>query len=83
MRQGFVKVAAATPKILVADCVENARLIVEKIREMEQGGAKVMVLPELCLTGYTCSDLFWQERLLEEAREQLAWIAKQTKEVYM
>lgn len=81
MRQGFVKVAAATPKILVADCVENARLIVEKIREMEQGGAKVMVLPELCLTGYTCSDLFWQERLLEEAREQLAWIAKQTKEV--
>ena len=42
---------------------------------------KVMVLPELCLTGYTCSDLFWQERLLEEAREQLAWIAKQTKEV--
>ncbi len=40
MRQGFVKVAAATPKILVADCVENARLIVEKIREMEQGGAK-------------------------------------------
>ncbi len=40
---------------------------------------KVMVLPELCLTGYTCSDLFWQERLLEEAREQLAWIAKQTK----
>lgn len=81
MRQGFVKVAAATPKILVADCVENARLIVEKIREMEQGGAKIMVLPELCLTGYTCSDLFWQERLLEEAREQLAWIAKQTKEV--
>ena len=81
MRQGFVKVAAATPKILVADCVENARLIVEKIREMEQGGAKVMVLPELCLTGYTCSDLFWQERLLEEAREQLVWIAEQTKEV--
>lgn len=81
MRQGFVKVAAATPKILVADCVENAQLIVEKIREMEQGGAKVMVLPELCLTGYTCSDLFWQERLLEEAREQLVRIAEQTKEV--
>ena len=56
-------------------------MIVEKIREMEQGGAKVMVLPELCLTGYTCSDLFWQERLLEEAREQLVWIAEQTKEV--
>lgn len=81
MRQGFVKVAAATPKILVADCVKNAQLIVEKIREMEQGGAKVMVLPELCLTGYTCSDLFWQERLLEEAREQLVRIAEQTKEV--
>lgn len=81
MRQGFVKVAAGTPKILVADCVENAERIVENIREMEQGGAKVMVFPELCLTGYTCGDLFWQECLLNEAREQLSVIARQTEDV--
>ena len=80
MKQGYVKVAAATPKIVVADCVENAQRIVESIRKMEQGGAKVMVLPELCLTGYTCNDLFWQERLLEETKIQLGMIAEQTKD---
>lgn len=81
MNQGFVKVAAATPSILVADCEENAQRIVENIRIMAQDGAKIMVFPELCLTGYTCGDLFWQERLLEETRTQLGWIADQTKDV--
>lgn len=81
MRQGFVKVGAATPKILVADCVENADRIVEKIVEMERKGAKVCVLPELCLTGYTSSDLFWQERLLKETMEQLGVIASRTVDI--
>lgn len=80
MRHGFVKVAAATPKIQVADCVENAARIVENVFQMERRGAKVMVFPELCLTGYTCSDLFWQERLLDEARRALAEVARQTRE---
>ena len=64
MKQGFVKVAAATPKIAVADCKKNVEVILESIREMEEKGAKVMVLPELCITGYTCADLFWQAGLL-------------------
>lgn len=81
MKHGFVKVAAATPEVVVADCVENAARIVDNIRQMALGGAKVMVLPELCLTGYTCSDLFWQERLLEEAKDQLGHIAKQTRDI--
>ena len=80
MKQGFVKTAAATPKILVADCRENAGLIVEEIRRMEKEGAKIMVLPELCITGYTCSDLFWQERLLKEAQEALRTILRETRQ---
>ena len=81
MKQGFVKVAAATPKIAVADCKKNVEVILESIREMEEKGAKVMVLPELCITGYTCADLFWQGRLLEEAKESLQKIAKETADV--
>ena len=81
MKQGFVKVAAATPKIAVADCKKNVEVILESIREMEEKGAKVMVLPELCITGYTCADLFWQGRLLEEAKESLQKIANETADV--
>lgn len=78
MRQGFVKVAAATPEIAVADCKKNAEAILESIREMEALGAKVMVLPELCITGYTCGDLFWQKRLLDAAVEGLLMIAEKS-----
>ena len=53
MKQGFAKVPAATPKIAVADCKKNVEVILESIREMEEKGARVMVLPELCITGYT------------------------------
>lgn len=81
MKQGFVKVAAATPKIAVAGCKKNVEVILESIREMEETGAKVMVLPELCITGYTCADLFWQGRLLEEAKESLQKIANETADV--
>ena len=81
MNQGFVKTAAATPDVLVADCVENAEKIVDNIHEMERAGAKIMVFPELCLTGYTCGDLFWQERLIHEAENQLGVIADQVREV--
>ncbi len=81
MRQGFVKVAAATPKILVADCVENTRVILESIREMSRAGAKIMVLPELAVTGYTCSDLFWQEQLIWESERQLSRLLDETRGV--
>ena len=78
MKQGFVKAAAATPKVVVADCAENTDRILESIQNMREAGAKIMVLPELAITGYTCSDLFWQERLLREADHQLMRLMKET-----
>ena len=75
MKQGFVKVAAVTPKIVVADTKENTALICAEIKKAEQAGAKIIVLPELCITGYTCSDLFLQEKMLREARQSLLEIA--------
>ena len=80
MVDGFIKVAAATPKIKVADPVYNAEVILDTIREAESSGAKIIVLPELCLTGYTCQDLFLQDRLLDTAKEQLLYIADKTLE---
>lgn len=81
MRQGFVKVAAVTPKIRVADTRYNAKVICLAIKEAAEAGAKVIVLPELCITGYTCGDLFLQEKLLREAKEELLHIAEFTTDV--
>lgn len=78
MQDGFVTVAAATPDIVVADCQANAQAIISSIAGMAQRQAKVMVLPELCITGYTCSDLFWQSQLLDEAQRALGTIADAT-----
>ena len=71
MHQGFIKVAAATPEIKVADCITNASEICRLIDEACVNGAKIIVFPELCITGYTCGDLFWQETLLDEAKHEL------------
>ena len=81
MKDGFVRVAAAIPKISVADTTANTEAILVKIREMQALGAKIMVLPELCITGYTCQDLFWQNRLLTQAKEALLQIARETADV--
>lgn len=81
MKDGFIKVAAATPDILVADCAHNRQEIVKKAREMEAAGAKIMVFPELCLTGYTCGDLFWQEALQNRTEEELEIAAGELKDV--
>ena len=78
MKHGFVKVASVTPKIRVADPVYNARQICACMSDAMEKGAKIIVFPELCLTGYTCGDLFLQELLLREAKEQLKVIADQT-----
>lgn len=75
MRQGFVKAAAVTPKTVVADTRENTRLICEEIKKAERAGAKIIVLPELCITGYTCGDLFLQEKIIREAKRALLEIA--------
>ena len=76
MKHGFVKVAAATPDIKVADCIYNAQSICSDMKKAAEQGAKIVVFPELCLTGYTCSDLFWQERMLDAAKEGLRKIIK-------
>ena len=75
MRHGFVKVAAVTPKIKVADTSYNGELIRKLMKKTAKAGAKVVVFPELCITGYTCSDLFWQEKLLTSALDELVKIA--------
>lgn len=80
MKQGFIKVAAVTPKIKVADPVYNAGVICERMEEAYSAGAKIIVFPELCLTGYTCEDLFLQQLLLEEACAQLLHVAEATKD---
>lgn len=68
MRDGFISVAAGTPKIRVADCRYNAEQIFTLMREADKQGVKVLALPELCLTGYTCGDLFLQDTLLRAPR---------------
>lgn len=83
MDYGFIKVAAATPKIKVADVDCNTELICNQIDEAAKNGAKVLVFPELCLTGYTCSDLFWQSLMLEKVKEKTIEIAGYSKDYDM
>lgn len=65
MKQGFIKVAAATPDLQVGDVPFNTAKIIEQIRLAREKRAKLVVFPELCLTGYTCGDLFLQDSLLQ------------------
>ncbi|SCG88984.1 Glutamine-dependent NAD(+) synthetase [uncultured Clostridium sp.] len=74
MRDGFIKAAASTPEIRVADVDHNKKLICEGVDQAWKEGVQLLVYPELCLTGYTCGDLFWQEELLEKARQGLSEI---------
>ncbi len=78
MKHGFVKVAAATPNIRVADVEHNVAEICRLIDETTAKGAKVIVFPELCITGYTCGDLFGQEILLKQSKEGLHRIVEHT-----
>ena len=75
MKDGFIKVAAVTPKIRVADTQYNGELIRKLMEETVENGAKVVVFPELCITGYTCGDLFWQDKLIKSAEKELMKIA--------
>lgn len=71
MKDGFIKVCACTPKIKVADVDYNVGEIIKHMSDAEDNGAKVIVFPELCITGYTCQDLFLQPALLDKALEGL------------
>jgi len=83
MKDGFVKVAAGTPAIRVADCRYNAEQIFTMMREADKQGVRVLCLPELCLTGATCGDLFLHDTLLDGAREALATILEATRNLDM
>ncbi len=74
MKQGFVKVAAVTPKIKVADTKYNGQLIRTHMKDAEKAGAKIVVFPELVITGASCGDLFFQNKLLRAAKEELMQI---------
>ena len=80
---GYVKVGAAVPKLKLADCVYNKEQILEIIKEAAAKGVRVLSFPELCLTGYTCADLFLQRPLLEAAEKAVAEIAEAVKEIDM
>ena len=79
MKDGFVSVACGTPKLRLADCDYNAEQTFTMMRKADKAGAKVLVLPELGLTGYTCGDLFYQETLLRGAEEALSTVLAATR----
>lgn len=72
MNKGFVKVAAAIPELKVADCAFNVSKIIELLQQAEHEKVQVVCFPELTVTGYTCADLFFQEKLLLDAEKYLA-----------
>lgn len=78
MRDGFVKAAAGTPVIRVADCRHNAEQTFRLMREADREGVRLLVLPELGLTGYTCGDLFLQRTLLDGAMDGLLTVLRAT-----
>lgn len=80
MLDGFMKVAAATPKIRVADCEYNADAIIALMNEAREKDVKILVFPELCVTGYTCHDLFYQKTLLDGAARALARIIEASRD---
>lgn len=75
---GYIKVAAATPRVTVADCGANYQEIVKQIAVAAEAHVELLVFPELCITGYTCSDLFMQRNLLDQAFNTLCKIADYT-----
>ncbi len=79
MKDGFIRAAAATPEIKVADCEYNADRIIELARQAAADDASIIVFPELCVTGYTCGDLFLQKTLLDGAKKAVIKIARETK----
>ncbi len=78
MNYGFIKAAACSPALSVADADFNADEIIKNAKEAAKNGAKIIVFPELCITGYTCSDLFLQDTLLRSCVKSLKKIAEQT-----
>ena len=81
MKDGFLRLAAATPEVQVADPRENARRVALLIRQAAEKGCGAVCFPELALTGYTCGDLFREKALLDTAEESLVWLLKDTEDL--
>lgn len=81
-KYGYLRVAAAFPDVALADAAVNANRIADMIRDLSQEGARLIVFPELCLTGYTCGDLFNQPLLLDAALRQLGFLCQVTSECH-
>ena len=81
MKDGFFRIAAATPVIRVADCQHNGSAVIDLMREAEQQQVGVVVFPELCLTGYTCGDLFRDSTLIAGAEAALSRILRETRDL--
>ncbi|MBQ9887164.1 MAG: NAD(+) synthase [Lachnospiraceae bacterium] len=79
MKHGFLRVAAATPEIKVADTIYNCEQLIEEFDKAVEKKCKLIVLPELCVCGYTCNDLFLQDRLLEACMDALKNFTEHTK----
>ena len=80
MHDGFLRVASATPTIQVANCPYNAQQIIAVAKQAAEKQVSAIVFPELCLTGYTCGDLFFQQTLLTSALNGLETILKELKQ---
>ncbi|MBS7362089.1 MAG: NAD(+) synthase [Clostridia bacterium] len=78
---GFVKAAALSPRVTVANPEENVEKIIASIRSAADGGAQIIALPELCISGYTCSDLFSQDRLIESSERALQKLLESTADI--
>ena len=81
MNYGFVKVAAAVPRVKVADCKFNSERLEGLIAIAEGKGVQILTFPEMCITGYTCGDLFAQQLLLEQAEMALMQILNNTRQL--
>ena len=83
MKDGFISVAVGTPQIHVADCDYNTQSIIALMREAAEKGVKLLALPELCITGYTCADLFLQNTLIDAAAASLEKIIAESAKMDM
>ena len=81
MNYGFVKVAAAVPRVKIADCNFNAKQLESLIAVADGKGVQIITFPEMCITAYTCGDLFGQQLLLEEAEMALMQILNNTRQL--
>ena len=82
MKDGFIKVAAAALPLVVADVKGNTEIIKERITQADEMGLNLVVFPELCITGYTCGDLFYSDVLQKAALDALADLTAFTADKY-